>query len=812
MQRSLDLLNRRQSDQFHSLNSVCGRLEELIQAHMISWPNAATTKSCAEPATVSPEASALMVQEHEKTRRSIIQAINEALGSRDLKPFYSERPTHLDGLSHEAIRTGANKLSTELRNEEKTFVESLKFPVMVKRKNEIDEAEMSTFDWIFEDSELGHQQWNSFSNWLLHDGSLYWITGKAGSGKSTMMKHLFQHKTTHEKLIQWAGSEDTLVVAAFFFWNTGTDMQKTQDGLLRSLLYQTLYRHRELVPLLLPETRRASSDIDTKNWRPDWHSNQLLRVFQRIVRQKEVPLKICFFIDGLDEYDGEDMAIGTFIRDMTASDNVKACVSSRPHLDFQRIFESAPSLILSNLTAKDIKTYVSRRFNADTIVTRLQLTDGSLADYLSEEIVKKAQGVFLWVKFVVGDLLRGLGNEDKRSDLEWRLNQLPPDLETLYLHILRKIEPSRYREQAAKLLRIVFCAQKPLTLLQLAFADEVMDQPDLNLAINAEFSKFSGSEQQEMCTKTEKRLNSRCLGLIEVDEAVSDTFTGNTTRVVQFMHQSVVDFVQTKEARDYMHENLHGQSFCPYTILMQANILVMKHLTTDFFPIRKPATYLAEGWYRDSWKNIRAFMNLAAASEAAEAHNAQKPLIDAMDAVATQLANELLQLERSRDRSPGYHWSGKRQKTDGMASDASMISFAIEYRLYHYVESYFNSGGRVTREQATYALLVEQEVSAQSQLEHGSFEPLKNRVRDRLKSATRSRLQFRAFLSRRVKWKGGGELSMPRVVAIRNHVQDMDESVAGQHRGATDDSREWQLLSQTAFPDIGTTRVSRLDS
>lgn len=334
-----------------------------------------------------------------------------------------------------------------------------------------------------------------------------------------------------------------------------------------------------------------------------------------------------------------------------------------------------------------------------------------------------------------------------------------------------------------------------------------MDQPDSNLAISTGYLKSSKTEQQVLCMKMEKRLNSRCLGLIEVDAALSDTFIGNTRRQVRFMHQSVVDFVHTREAQVYMNENLHDSSFPLYTILMGANILIMKHLSTDFFLVREPTTYLAEAWYRDCVAIIRTFMTYATTMGAAQKHEALKPLVDAMDDVATQLFDELLQLKPHRDRSGiGSHWSGKSQTANKIPSAASIISFAVEYGLCHYVESYFKSGGKVTRKQAEYALQMEQDVSAKAQQDDTSLEVLKHRVRGELKNATRSNLKFWDFQSSSK--KRHCDVFIFRDIA-RN--EDQNEHPAGRRHGRFHDSREWHLLSQTAFPDIGnnTSRTKR---
>jgi hypothetical protein len=53
------------------------------------------------------------------------------------------------------------------------------------------------------------------------------------------MKYICDHERTLGALRTWAGPEK-LVTANYFFWNAGLPMQKSQKGLLQSLLYQVL--------------------------------------------------------------------------------------------------------------------------------------------------------------------------------------------------------------------------------------------------------------------------------------------------------------------------------------------------------------------------------------------------------------------------------------------------------------------------------------------------------------------------------------------------------------------------------------------
>lgn len=117
------------------------------------------------------------------------------------------------------------------------ILKRLYFPTMRARHRKIPEAYEETFTWVFQGTLPGQSSPVKFIDWL-HDhnsNEIYWIYGKAGSGKSTLMKFLADHDETRTRSRPWTGDK-TLIVAKFFFWHAGTPLQKSQEGLLRSLL------------------------------------------------------------------------------------------------------------------------------------------------------------------------------------------------------------------------------------------------------------------------------------------------------------------------------------------------------------------------------------------------------------------------------------------------------------------------------------------------------------------------------------------------------------------------------------------------
>jgi len=115
-------------------------------------------------------------------------------------------------------------------------ITNLHTPELDHRMNSIEDPFAETFAWIFHMS--------GFTSWLQSGSGLFWIHGKPGSGKSTLMKFIVQHKTTLELLHNWK-TNDVEVKASFFFHYRGSALQKSFEGLLRSLVAQILSTHLE---------------------------------------------------------------------------------------------------------------------------------------------------------------------------------------------------------------------------------------------------------------------------------------------------------------------------------------------------------------------------------------------------------------------------------------------------------------------------------------------------------------------------------------------------------------------------------------
>ncbi|KAM0798606.1 hypothetical protein BDR22DRAFT_951815, partial [Usnea florida] len=324
------------------------------------------------------------------------------------------------------------------------LLESLYFPDIHARQEGIEEAHKKTFGWIFEKPNDQIRPWHDFIHWLESGHGTYWISGKAGSGKSTLMNLISQHPRTNAALKVWSGTSEVLLLK-FFFWNAGTELQKSSRGLLRSIIFQIMEKAPELMPIL--EKSIYATQQRTQRL-PTWTERRLLATLQHLLRYGLRSYRLCIFVDGLDEFSSNQNELLEMMRDLRQYSNIKICLSSRPYRLFQDEFGSSAMLKLQDLTEPDIQKYTSDKLESAHRKTSQDLDSSLRFDKIASMIVRRVEGVFLWVKLAVRDQLEGIRNHDDANQMLERLNRLPDEIEGIYLHMLKRIDKVYWKEVA----------------------------------------------------------------------------------------------------------------------------------------------------------------------------------------------------------------------------------------------------------------------------------------------------------------------------------------------------------------------------
>lgn len=214
---------------------------------------------------------------------------------------------------YESIVQICRQLSTAegFRSKLQRFMKSLQFEALPRRHEAIPEAHERTLRWLLHGKttkdktphipakEDDGDQMN-FSQWLESGNEIFWVSGKPGSGKSTLMKYVADAVRTYQLVSRWASPT---IIVAHYFWSSGSLMQKSQEGLLRSLLYCIFQQCPELIPIVCQEQWREADDHNYSDRR--WSLPSLKKALRKIAEEEtRRRINFCFFIDGMDEFEG----------------------------------------------------------------------------------------------------------------------------------------------------------------------------------------------------------------------------------------------------------------------------------------------------------------------------------------------------------------------------------------------------------------------------------------------------------------------------------------------------------------------------
>jgi hypothetical protein len=357
------------------------------------------------------------------------------------------------------------------------------------------------------------------------------------------------------------GWQQKLVIANFYFWNASTQQsQKSQRGLLRTILYQILRQCPELIQMAYHDQWIAltSDGKVLKESRDELLTvPALLNTLRNISTSTASDTKFCFFLDGLDEYDGRPADIIELVNILKSFQNVKTCVSSRPWNEFEDRFgnDSEWKLYMQDLTRDDIRLYVGDSLGENQRFHQLQKEDPQCHDFVSS-IVREADGVFLWVFLVVRSLLDGLTSSDRIKDLRDRLNETPKDLQDYFRTILFSTE-NRYRKQTARIFAVAVNTELELPLM----AYWIIGQEDPKYVFNCPAQIIAMDDLDSRIENMRRRLKVLSKGLLTAEETDSSPrwqmhYRKPELRLfkfkVLFLHKTVKDYLQTPDAQSML--------------------------------------------------------------------------------------------------------------------------------------------------------------------------------------------------------------------------------------------------------------------
>ncbi|KAI0141616.1 hypothetical protein GGR57DRAFT_402881 [Xylariaceae sp. FL1272] len=301
-----------------------------------------------------------------------------------------------------------------------------------------------SFDWVWK---------TNIRSWLRETSMQsppFWITGKPGSGKSTLMKYLSECRQT--KKLLGKGGKNFSIAAFFFDFRAGTSTANNRLGVMKMLISH-------LCEINQPVATRLA-ELNEHDPIESMSEDRLIHCFGTALQ--DIKTRTYVFVDGLDEFTGEYEDLVYFLEKLQNKTSIRMCLASRPEPVLKRYCMRFPSFAMQDYNATSIQAYIKHavQLAEDRLMPCEALKDIKLQD----GIVRKAQGVIIWARFAIDSLLRMGQGQVSLANLEDALDQLPEDLDLMYERTLKMI-PDSVSDEAALLLCWMIAGRTELKVL-----------------------------------------------------------------------------------------------------------------------------------------------------------------------------------------------------------------------------------------------------------------------------------------------------------------------------------------------------------
>ncbi|KAI9442912.1 ankyrin repeat-containing domain protein [Lactarius indigo] len=413
-----------------------------------------------------------------------------------------------------------------------------------------------------------------FAEWK-STGSLLWIYGKPGSGKSILCSTIIQDVVT----LRETGS----ALMAYFYFDFRDLHKQHRRNLLPSLLIQLSAQSHLCCDIL----SRLYTAHDKGEQKPS--DSVMIRCLKDMLKTPNLP-PIYIILDALDEcpnwpgIPSPREQVLALVKELVGLHlpRLHICVTSRSEFDIRAtltpLAHHRVSLHDESGQKNDIINYVNSVVYSDseTMMKRWRDDDKRM---VVEALSEKADGMFRWVYCQLDALRQCLPSSVRRT-----LDELPESLDETYERIVMDIMKGN-RVHAYRMLQCLTVAIRPLSVAELAellafdFDAAKGGIPELN-------SKWRWEDHEQAVLST-------CSSLITIVPA------GNSP-VVQFSHFSVKEFLMshrlatsTKDISRY-HIDLEDAN----TVIARAclGLLLCDHIDnhgSDMIPL---ARYAAKYW------------------------------------------------------------------------------------------------------------------------------------------------------------------------------------------------------------------------
>ncbi|KAL2823876.1 hypothetical protein BDW59DRAFT_90495 [Aspergillus cavernicola] len=393
------------------------------------------------------------------------------------------------------------------------YLQALQCPDSFVVKNRLKESKdkllFKAIEWVFQNPQ--YCLWQSED-----DVRLLWIRGGAGKGKTMMTIGLIEHLS----------QDDSSIITYFFCQNTDYELNSI-EGIIKGLIQQLIQERKELLEFLQRrwDATHARFKESISSWRILW--DIFLEMINHCKRQR-----VYVVVDALDECRNEGMADFLRIIVRTGLDyvNVRWLLTSRPLDDADRELLTTTEQVGIGLELNSdhleaaIRTYVKHKVSDLYPIRRY---GQQMPQSLESELLKKAEGTFLWVSLVCKSLERDGSDEHVPPDKALSaIQDFPQGLQLLYERMFQQVlEGQKATVRACvRFLKVMMLVYRPLE--------------------RAEVFTVTGLSEREIASAN---IVDRCASFIKIRGSV-----------IEFVHQSSRDFLARASLLSSYDQYDHG--------------------------------------------------------------------------------------------------------------------------------------------------------------------------------------------------------------------------------------------------------------
>lgn len=358
-------------------------------------------------------------------------------------------------------------------------LQSLYFGEINHKRETIRERTKGTCNWI-----LKH---HLYIQWIGSLSGMLWIRGAPGVGKSTVMNYVMSQSEGEKKDPDLEGRPFPLISLIHLFRWDGARLERSLEGLCRSLLHQLLLRFPDRLTALRESFAIKSRGSGFSNEKIQWGASKLFQLLEESIQDAVHVANIRIFIDGIDECDENDaeLAINMFQcivknhgKKERSHDTCQLVVCFGCRNDTLIVYDGDATIDVQQQNRDDIRRHTL------TILSQASLPlDKLQRECLATAVENLANGLFVWVALILPQTIKKLRLGIPLEHVISELKELPSELNALYRTILERLRDSS-ATQSLKLFQWLCFWEMPAEDLYLKYGKSLVDRTiDFNTEI-----------------------------------------------------------------------------------------------------------------------------------------------------------------------------------------------------------------------------------------------------------------------------------------------------------------------------------------